>query len=114
MKTFRLLYTSLVRPHLEYANPIWNPYFKKHIDMIENVQRRATKMVPGLADLTYEDRLKRLKLPTLRYKRSRGDIIEANKILRENTIRKYQTYLSLETGIIHGVTDIKYTRTNSI
>ena len=38
-------------------------------------------MVPGLADLTYEDRLKRLKLPTLRYRRSRGDVIEGYKIL---------------------------------
>jgi hypothetical protein len=37
-------------------------------------------MVPGLADLTYEDRLKRLKLPTLRYRRSRGDVIEGYKI----------------------------------
>ena len=66
MKTLRLLYTSLAWPYLEYANPLWNPYLKKHIDMIENVQRRATKMVPGLADLTYHDRLKRLKLPTLK------------------------------------------------
>jgi hypothetical protein len=49
--------------------------------MIENVQRRATKIVPGLEDLTYEGRLKRLKLPTLRYRRSRGDVIEAYKIL---------------------------------
>jgi hypothetical protein len=44
--------------------------------MIENVQRRATKMVPGLADLTYEDRLKRLKLPTLR-----GDLEETSSKL---------------------------------
>ena len=74
--------------------------------MIENVQRRATKIVPGLEDLTYEGRLKRLKLPTLRYRRSK-----LIKYWAENTIRKYQTYLSLETGIIQGVTDIKYTRT---
>jgi hypothetical protein len=36
LKTFRMLYVSLVRPHLEYTNPVWNPYLKKHIDMIEN------------------------------------------------------------------------------
>jgi hypothetical protein len=43
LKTFRMLYVSLVRPHLEYADPVWNPYLKKTIDMIENIQRRATK-----------------------------------------------------------------------
>ena len=48
IKTFRLLFTPLVRPHIEYANQVWNPYLKKHIDMLENVQRRATKSIPGL------------------------------------------------------------------
>jgi hypothetical protein len=81
LKTFRMLYVSLVRPHLEYANPVWNPYFKKHIDMIENIQRRATKLIPGLSDLSYEDRLRRLKLPSLSYRRSRGDMIEVYKIM---------------------------------
>ena len=54
---------------------ILQPYLKKHIDMIENIQRRATKLIPGLSDLSYEDRLRRLKLPSLAYRRSRGDMI---------------------------------------
>jgi hypothetical protein len=82
LKTFRMLYVSLVRPHLEYANPVWKPYLKKHIDMIENIQRRATKLIPGFSDLSYEDRLRRLKLPSLSYRRSRGDMIEVYKIMR--------------------------------
>ena len=49
--------------------------------MIENVQRRATKLIPGLSDLSYEDRLRRLKLPSLSYRRSRGDMIEVYKIM---------------------------------
>ena len=67
--TFKKLYTALVRPRLEYANTVWNPYKKKDIITLENVQRRTTKMVLGLGDRSYEDRLKDLKLPTLTYRR---------------------------------------------
>ena len=80
-ETFNMLYKGMVRPHLEYANQVWCPRLSKHIEMIENVQRRATKLVPGLKDLEYEDRLKKLKLPTLAYRRLRGDLIEVYKIM---------------------------------
>ena len=75
--------TALVRPHLEYANAVWNPYKKKDITTLENVQRRATKMVPGLGDKSYEDRLRELKLPTLTYRRIRGDMIEVFKLVND-------------------------------
>ena len=75
------LYKVYVRPHLEYANQIWSPYKVKDIESIENVQRRATKLVPSLRDLPYEDRLRKLDLPTLAYRRSRGDMIEVFKIM---------------------------------
>ena len=75
-----MLYKALVRPHLEYANSVWNPYKKKHITALKNVQRRATKFIPGLTDMTYENRLRKLKLPTLAYRRTRGDMIEAFKL----------------------------------
>ena len=78
---FLQLYKALVRPHLEYANQVWSPRLAKHVTLIENVQRRATKLVPGLADLEYEDRLRKLKLPTLAYRRLRGDLIEVYKIM---------------------------------
>ena len=78
---FCLIFKGLVRPHLEYAAPVWSPHFAKHIDAIENVQRRATKLVPGLAKYEYEERLKMLKLPTLAYRRTRGDMITAYKII---------------------------------
>ena len=80
---FKLLYTALVRPHLEYANQVWCPYLVKHIEEIENVQRRATKQLPGMSNLSYEERLQRLKLPSLAYRRVRGDMIEMYKILTE-------------------------------
>ena len=79
--TFKKLYTALVKPHLEYANAVWNPYKKKDITTLENVQRRATKMVPGLGDKSYEDRLRELKLPTLNYRRIRVDMIEVFKLV---------------------------------
>ena len=80
-KTFLILFKALVRPHLEYANAIWYPYKIKHITSIENVQRRATKQIPGMKDKSYEDRLRALKLPTLAYRRLRGDMIEVYKMM---------------------------------
>ena len=81
METFCLLFKTLVRPHLEYASSVWSAYKKKHIESIENVQHRATKMLPGLLNMSYEERLRKLKLPSLRYRRMRGDMIEVFKII---------------------------------
>ena len=75
------LYKSLVRPHIEYANQIWTPYLKKHITALENGQRPATKLIPSLKDLSYPERLRAQNLPTLAYRRRRGDMIELYKIL---------------------------------
>jgi hypothetical protein len=80
-KVFRPLYMQIVRNNLEYAVPVWSPYQKTLIDKIESVQERATKMLPGMKNKTYEERLKILKLPTLKYRRIRGDMINAYKIL---------------------------------
>ena len=53
--TFKRLYTSFVRPHLEYANPVWSPHFRKHIKMLENVQIRATKQIDGMQKMEYTE-----------------------------------------------------------
>ena len=78
--TFLPLYKSLVRTHLDYAASVYSPYRMKHIEAIESVQRRATKQVPMLKNLSYPERLNKLKLPTLAYRRVRGDLIEMFKI----------------------------------
>ena len=73
------LYISLVRPTLEYANAAWTPILRRDQILLENVQRRATKLIPELRDRDYENRLRTLKLPSLYYRRARGDMIEAYK-----------------------------------
>jgi len=75
------LYKSLVRPHLEYCVPIWSPYYKKDIELIEGVQRRATKLVEGVRNLHYEERIMRLNLMPLEIRRHRSDLIETFKII---------------------------------
>ena len=76
---FKMLFKSLVRPHLEYAAPVWSPHENELKKQLENVQRRATKRVPGLSG-EYPDRLRALNMPTLAYRRIRGDMIQMYKL----------------------------------
>ena len=77
--SFKRIYVAFVRPHLEYGQAVWSPYLQKHINTLENVQIRATKLVDGFGKLEYSERLKRLNLPTLVYRRRHGDMIELFK-----------------------------------
>ncbi len=79
--TFINLYKSLARTHLEYCNAVSYPIFERQAKLLEGVQRRATKLVTRLEDLSYIDRLKALKLPSLYYRRARGDMIETYKYM---------------------------------
>ena len=80
--SFPYLYKSLIRPHLEYASVIWSPKFKSDRDAIEKVQKRATRLVSGISQLPYEQRLRILGLPTLQYRRKRADIVQTFKIIK--------------------------------
>ena len=77
--TFKRIFVAFVRPHLEYGEAVWSPHLIRNITALENVQIRATKLVDGLANLTYPERLKRLELPSLVFRRRRGDLIEMYK-----------------------------------
>ena len=95
--TVPLLYKSLVRPHLEYGNVIWSPHTKKDQLEIEKVQRRATRMIPSLRGLTYEERLRRLHLPSLCHRRRRGDMIQVYKIINGLDRLETSTFFELQT-----------------
>jgi len=75
-RTFILLYKSMVRPHVEFANSVWCTYKIGDLKEIEKIQKRATKLVIKLKNKSYTDRLIYLNLPTLKYRRFRGDMIE--------------------------------------
>ena len=76
------LYKQLVRPRLEYAVQAWNPILVKDIELLEGVQRRATKLVKYCKNWEYLERLKYLGLTTLVTRRVRGDMIQTFKIIK--------------------------------
>ena len=77
--TFVKLYKALVRPMLEYGHSVWSPEQKTLQREVEDVQRQATKLIGRLKNLPYNERLKELKLPSLQFRRMRGDMIDTFK-----------------------------------
>jgi len=76
------LYKALVRPKLEYCVQACSPYLRKDIDLLERVQRRATKMIHGFHNLSYAERLDLCNIPSLEQRRVRGDLIQVFKMLK--------------------------------
>ncbi|KAJ3651938.1 hypothetical protein Zmor_017942 [Zophobas morio] len=69
------LYKTYVRPIIEFGNSVWTPVLQKDVTLLENVQRRATRLPFGRNRPGYLDRLSMMKLPTLAERRVRGDVI---------------------------------------
>ena len=100
---FLNLYKSIVRPHLEYAVTVCSPLYKKKIIVIENVQRRATKLLSSIRHLSYQERLINLGHQLLEYRRERADLIEVYKIMNNiDQIQKKKYLLSLHTQQLEG------------
>ena len=78
------LCSVLGRPHLEYCIQMQSPRYSRDMDLLECVQRRATKMIKGMEQLSYEDRLRELGLFSLQKRRLPGDVIAAFQYLTGN------------------------------
>ena len=92
------VYTAIVRPHLEYCIKAWRPYRKKDIDKLERIQRRATKMIPELRDLSYESRLLEYGSTTPETRRLRRDQAEVFKIVNAYEDIDRNVFFKLKVG----------------
>ena len=72
----------MVRPHLEYSVQAWRPHFRKDIDLLEGVQKRATKLISTIEDELCKDRLRYVNFATLETRRLGGDLIEVFEIFK--------------------------------
>ena len=99
---FLTVFKSIVRPHLEYGSSVWSVIYKKEAIQLENVQRRATKLIKNIQHKTYTQRLKYLGLPSLQYRRLRADMIETYKILNNIDKMQYEQILPLNQTTTRG------------
>ena len=96
------LYKTYVLPKIEYASNVWSPYYKKDVDLIENIQRKYTKFLPGMFHLSYTDRLTRLKLQTLEERRIYLDMILLYKIIHGLIEIDFNKYFSFNNANTRG------------
>ena len=96
------LYKTLIRPHLEFCVQAWRPSLVKDIELLEGVQRRATKIIQNYDKLSYEERLQRLDLTALETRRLRGDMIELFKILNNFEDVDYTQFFNLSCTNLRG------------
>jgi len=78
---FVQLYKNCVRPHLEFSTPAWSPWTEEDKNAINDVQRRAVRMISGLRGSTYEEKLQEIGLCTLEERRHQADMLQVYKIL---------------------------------
>ena len=105
----------MIRPHLEYGNVIWSLQLKRQSIAHEKVQRRATKLVKSYKDLPYNKRLQILNLPTLKYRRCRGDLVQLYKIINNIDDLDFDKFFTSNTNVTRNhelKINVNYSRTN--
>ena len=75
------IYKTYVRPHIEFASPVWNPWSKGDVDLLENVQKRMVKQIKGLSGTSYEEKIREIGLESLEERRNKQDLIQTFKII---------------------------------
>src|SRR6218665_1594466 len=89
------LYKTVVTQKLAYRLQVWSPFLQQDMEKLKKVQRRATKLIQGYKYLSYEERLIRCGLTTLEKRRSRGDLIEAYKIITGKESIQWERFFEL-------------------
>ena len=89
-------------PKIEYASSIWSPYYKKDIDLIENIQRKFTKFLPGMFEKSYGERIQTLQMHTLEERRIYLDLILLYKIYHGLIDIDFNKYCSINTSRTRG------------
>ena len=85
--TFKNLYTTYVRPHLEFASIAWTPWMAKDIELLESIQEKFARNVSGLKGTTYLEKLIELDLMTLEDRRGYIDLVETYRIIYSITCK---------------------------
>ena len=87
------LFKTFVRSKLEYASEVWSPSIYKDIDLIESVQRRFTKRIPGCRNLSYPERLKLCNLESLELRRLKSDLVFVYKLIHNLVDIPFEDFL---------------------
>ena len=96
------LFKSLIRPILEYGNLLWGPFYSTDQQAIEGVQHRATKLITSIGHLSYPERLQILNLPSLYYRRLRGDMTDFYVPNQSSQFRRILTrFISTSINYLH-------------
>ena len=100
------IYCTYIRPLLEYNTPAWSPFLRKDIFKIESVQRYFTRKVPGMAEMSYQERLIEMGIETLEVRRLKFDLMMAYKILNGLVDLDYNDFFTICRGSVtrgHGM-----------